>query len=1277
MKGASASPTLPAQRSGFSLILSLVVMSMLNLMLLSLSAVISIESQAARQHQLATRAKLNATAALRLALAHLQQEAGPDRRATARADFTVTQTQPGRNWTQVINPMWTGVWRNDAAVTPPAWLVSGRHDRPAGTQSTSLQSNFNPFVAATASNPLPKYPEDMWLPWQTDYVPPPGLVVPLVGPATALGAEDAVPNILNAAPATPGRPDGKVSLPKVAFADGGGSYAYWVGDEGVKARLDLSDPRLEGATDELTRRFAVRAVGRTGLEMLTGLSDATNLMDERLENLSEFALTPPTGHTASTATTLAQRLWPMATLRSRGIFADSMWGGLKVDLSSAFELDDAGFRATEFGTGPGPATFVWSPWGAGYSRRTTAAFADNKTLIRFREPGYPDDHRLAPIYAFPDASRPGSNIRGPLWEGLRGHHLLYRELEWRPTGSPTLRARTHFPNTVSLAGQVNASTAHYGHLYNRMDTNEDMWAYDTIRGTPAPLPTKPGVSPYVARQLLVFGLVDSGGEIRLVLSPVTVLHNPYNIALRISPMQNGDAAMRLSFRFWDQWRLDLSSTAGGGTNWSTDLLTMASRIGGNPNNLESMRVYVPEMTLAPGEFKILSLPGPQPLPFSRIGTSVPRFDFLGGFWASCLAADGNPLTRNATDTLRIGLRSQGPFYVRHMMSCWPGDRLSELNSSSDAALYNASSEVTELLSNTLARERSGEAPPKMIPPSAVLPAPGQTPLVLAVMDYGMRWAQDARPFPVFSRSNPLAPMTRPEATGWSPDGAPAGHATTSNSFRMTIRGANDWTEVMETDLTGGLAFGGMTQNSSGQTHAVFTEVPLTAPLSLAEYAHANIHMRDQDPLLAIGNSFASPYIFRADAWAFRPSQNCTDVDRSFMINQALFDRYFLSGAGPEWNRGAQVRDMNTVLDDFAAGNDRLGNPRIALLDSVTPEITRRNLGSHRTLAAAVMNEGAFNVNSVSVDAWAALLGATKGIPSGAAAGDAPSASSNARYPRANRIDEASPARRAGYETSQAWNGLSTLDDTQIRTLAKTIVDEIRSRSTNLHRNQEGRINLSVAHSIPTFRGAVSSSTTTVPVPFAGLAQFVNRFTCGNPDYAAHAGCLQNAIYRADTEGAELVGRSGLVASLSTETQQVPNQGPGQTPWFDGGLRSSLRAGDPRNYSVGRTRMTEGSSGSMLQSDLLAAIGPALTTRSDTFVIRVYAEAEEAGATAGTWLEAVVQRLPEFCDPTQPPETAVTHPADASRTNPALTATNRMLGRRFRAVSIRSLRLDQL
>ena len=116
---------------GFSLILSLTVMAGLIMLIVTVSAFITIESRAAMNQQLATRARLNGIVAMRLALAHLQQGAGADRRATARADITQTGAA-------IANPMWTGIWRTDFPELPPSWLVSGRADQEAGLQSRSL-----------------------------------------------------------------------------------------------------------------------------------------------------------------------------------------------------------------------------------------------------------------------------------------------------------------------------------------------------------------------------------------------------------------------------------------------------------------------------------------------------------------------------------------------------------------------------------------------------------------------------------------------------------------------------------------------------------------------------------------------------------------------------------------------------------------------------------------------------------------------------------------------------------------------------------------------------------------------------------------------------------------------------------------------------------------------------------------------------------------------------------------------------------------------------------
>ena len=111
---------------GFSLILSLTVMAGIVMLLVTVSAFVMVESRAVMNQQLATRAKLNAIVSMRLALAHLQQEAGPDRRSTARADITQPEVIFAYKFR---NPMWTGVWRTDLPDLPPAWLVSGRGSR--------------------------------------------------------------------------------------------------------------------------------------------------------------------------------------------------------------------------------------------------------------------------------------------------------------------------------------------------------------------------------------------------------------------------------------------------------------------------------------------------------------------------------------------------------------------------------------------------------------------------------------------------------------------------------------------------------------------------------------------------------------------------------------------------------------------------------------------------------------------------------------------------------------------------------------------------------------------------------------------------------------------------------------------------------------------------------------------------------------------------------------------------------------------------------------------
>jgi hypothetical protein len=98
--------------------------------------------------------------------------------------------------------------------------------------------------------------------------------------------------------------------------------------------------------------------------------------------------------------------------------------------------------------------------------------------------------------------------------------------------------------------------------------------------------------------------------------------------------------------------------------------------------------------------------------------------------------------------------------------------------------------------------------------------------------------------------------------------------------------------------------------------------------------------------------------------------------------------------------------------------------------------------------------------------------------------------------------------------------------------------------------------------------------------------------------------------------------------------------------------------------------TVGMPGYLMQQDLVQAFSPAMTVRSDTFMIRAYGEVinPATGETQGkAWAEAIVQRLPAFVDTAMPAHTDLS----AAPGSPAKT-TNQTFGRRFQVVGFRWL-----
>ncbi|NBV55609.1 MAG: hypothetical protein EBR70_03335, partial [Verrucomicrobia bacterium] len=77
------------------MVLSLTIMALMLVVIITLVSFLKIESQLATNAVARSRARMQAMVSLRLALAHLQQEAGADRRTTARADICADTMQPG------------------------------------------------------------------------------------------------------------------------------------------------------------------------------------------------------------------------------------------------------------------------------------------------------------------------------------------------------------------------------------------------------------------------------------------------------------------------------------------------------------------------------------------------------------------------------------------------------------------------------------------------------------------------------------------------------------------------------------------------------------------------------------------------------------------------------------------------------------------------------------------------------------------------------------------------------------------------------------------------------------------------------------------------------------------------------------------------------------------------------------------------------------------------------------------------------------------------------
>ena len=203
-----------------------------------------------------------------------------------------------------------------------------------------------------------------------------------------------------------------------------------------------------------------------------------------------------------------------------------------------------------------------------------------------------------------------------------------------------------------------------------------------------------------------------------------------------------------------------------------------------------------------------------------------------------------------------------------------------------------------------------------------------------------------------------------------------------------------------------------------------------------------------------------------------------------------------------------------------------------------------------------------------------------------------------------------------------WSGLRFLDDSQLEKLAAECVKQVKKRG-----------------------------------PFLNFSEFINRRLSN--DQLGLMGALQSAIDYDDKnpESGSINYRFKNGPGYMLEKSQLGNHG-FSTPEAAEGSRF---AGIP---------------GYVIQSDLLKPIANTLSVRDDTFRVRAYGEALDAGGkvVARAWCEAVVQRMPEYLDATNDASVPARNLSSAGvfSDNNTLTSINRRFGRKLDIESFRWL-----
>ena len=984
-----------------------------------------------------------------------------------------------------------------------------------------------------------------------------------------------------------------------------GSYAWAISQAATKAGISVGtdQPRIR-ENDSLV------APTRPTLTLSQIAQDPTSGWDSRsskIVSLQQAALDPEYGLDRLTVAQLGRE----HTARSLGVIADVVNGGLKTDMSLGFELSDSRFNQSSWDGIRNP----FAQGGAANSSYETPLFngVGNGT-IQFTVNYSPViiDYRL-------DAGA------APTFDAFRSFYRLSRHM-YLTQGQPT--------------------------AFTRFQTNPGY----TV--TEKPRNSETALQPVLDRALfyLSYTLDTDNGDSRrgyplaMQFTPVITLWNPYNVAIE----SEGYVVYP-----WMDIPLFVTHVKNNGGNSGGDSLSKFMGRGAGFGWTDSGHGRMGEpyflckltadgvdhggsisrpLRLGPGEV-VTFVPGstsPTVLPLPQ---SSERFeDRLRSVFMRPLGTNEVPTTKGGIK-VRLTQSTNQQITPINMLK---GDTIrGTVTFTRNQHYYFLTLEdATRIKQPTLNAYMPGRKEPLRITPiseveihlgqrlAQSVTSPTYTgsqlesePQILAVMETFHRTgiAHDQQPSDLVYTVNPRQKYTNTMISG--------AQALPNSHYDSSLRAASRIETTLQTNE--GLAYYGLNNSAGGgRNRLAFFEVPREPLLSLGQFQHADFTDSAFAPASQVGNAWASPFI-PIDRAVIVQKNTTTDrrepifptglgmYDTSYLLNTALWDSFYFSSIAPEF--------------ELSSGQ---GSPSI--YDS---ERTRETRSMGNVISAWVKDP----VNSPLRNPRHILH---RGGLSDSEITNRLSSPAGCRYAAGHMLVDGSF--NVNSTNIKAWAAvLGSLRGSRFD------VEALKLGSTSNHNSRDltpfSRMRRPMGDSNDLWTGFRELTDTQIEGlakeivdevrkrgPFLSLGEFVNRRI--EKGEFGEKGALQAAI-----------DRTGL-----NKDAQIDKFNP---------------LGYPHRTNITDPYIGTGIPGWLTQADLLTALGPVMSVRSDTFTIRAYGEAKDkkGNVTSRAWCEAVVQRVPEWVDPS---DEISELPANASETN-------QIFGRRFEIVSFREVSKDEL